>query len=166
VDFRLGFLANHFSSAQIIHISRNPRDTWCSSLRGIDNNPDWTLLDKEGYGRFYLIPWYRDLTISFPDLIQDHANTHPYFVHYMIWRLAGLFALSWGHFLLRYEDLCTDFFGTIKTLLNYLGDTPDKAESLNGLMQPRISDYFHDECFYAPIEERVEQQLQDFLSSH
>ncbi len=162
-DFRLSFLASRFPSAQIIYISRNPRDTWCSSLRGVENNPNWTLLDEEGYGRFYLVPWYRDLTISFPGLTQNHANTHPYFVHYMIWRIAGLFALKWGHFFLRYEDLCTDFSGAMKMLLTYLGDTPDKVESLHGLVQLRTSNYRHDDCFYAAIEEQVEQQLKVFL---
>jgi hypothetical protein len=81
----------------------------------------------------------------------------------MLWRLAGLFALKWGHFFLCYEDLCTAFSDTMKMLLTYLGDAPNQVESLNGLMQPRISNYRHDGGFYAAIEERVEQQLRAFL---
>lgn len=178
IDFRLGFLRKAFPDAVMVHLMRNCRDVWRSSLKGVANDPDWTLADFEPHAHFYLVTWYRDLVVTFPGLLQDSGKTHPYLVHVLIERLSQLFAYQYADIFLRYEDLCSEFLPTMDTLLTRLhwrgtGDAVDdwsvldahSIEALRGLMSPRVSPYDHsaDTVFYEAEEAKAEQILQAWL---
>lgn len=163
VDFRLPFLRKYFPEARILHLERASRDVWRSSLKGAANDPSWRLTNFEGLSHFYLLPWYRDLAISFPWMLQKGADTHPYFIHHLIWRLSGLFAQEWAHASIGYEALCDDFRGTLARLLGVTADD-ERLNALDGLMAPRAKGYDHgaDAAFY----EEQEAQVEALLAAH
>ncbi len=165
IDFRLPFLRRHFPEAIIVHLYRSPRDSWLSSLKGVPNNQDWTLSSFEEHNHFYLLPWYRDLMIDFPWMCRSGPHTHPYFAHYMIWRLSCLFAYEWAAVHISYEELCKSFEPTVARLLGLLGVDLPSTVSLDGMMSARPYDYDHseDDAFYTAQEARVETLLQRHL---
>lgn len=165
VDFRLPFLRARFPDAVVIHLRRNARDTWRSTLKGLPNEAGWQLQNFDTYCKFYLMPWYRDLMIAFPWLHQP-GKTHPYLIHYLISRLSDLFAAEWAHYSLAYEQLCEDFPGETKRLMAFLGEDNDQGiASLKGLLVPRGQPYDHaaDNDFYGELETQAERILKDHL---
>ncbi|MFC4349909.1 sulfotransferase [Kordiimonas lipolytica] len=182
VDFRLPFLKKNFPEASILHLRRNPRDTWRSTLKGHQNDQSWNLLSYSDHCHFYLLPWYRDLVISYPWLLMDGRRTHPYRLHYLVSRLSDLFAAEWADASISYEALCNDFTGIFERILSEKGHTHSAQKSkkgtpivpkecpfdlspLHGLMAPRQKAYDHsaDEEFYAAEEAAAERLLRAHL---
>lgn len=165
VDFRLPFLRSSFPDARIIHLRRNHRDTWRSTLLGADNNQDWTLTSFDNLCRFYLLSWYRDLSLTFSFLWSDPDETHPYEVHYLISRLSELFALRDADVFLDYDELNQNFNGKITALMNAIGSDETELSALDGLYEPKTSGYDHsdDDVFYRTLEDKVEQRLKQAL---
>ena len=165
VDFRTEFLKANFPASTLVHLTRNPRDSWSSTLRGIANNPSWNLLDFQFYSRFYLLDWYRDLTLSFPRMHRPVKTTHPYEVHYLVHRLSSLFAARDCSAVIVYEDMETDLIAAVETLLTGIGIMDVDLSPLEGLLSPRQHQYDHeeDEALYQDIETRVEAELEDWL---
>jgi len=182
VDFRLPFLKAKFPDTSILHLRRNPRDSWRSTLKEAPNNQDWNLLSYSEHCHFYLLPWYRDLAISYPWLLMDAHKTHPYKLHYLVSRLSDLFAATWADSAISYEALCADFLGTFSQLFAENGHThsaqntekgtpivpnvcPFDLSPLEGLMAPRKQAYDHsaDEDFYAGQEAAAELLLKAHL---
>lgn len=161
IDFRLPFIRFAFPEAHIMHLSRAPRDTWRSTLRGIENNPDWNLFLFEPYSRFYLLEWYRDLSLAFPWILRDPKLTHPYELHYLIQRLSDLFARVYANTFVSYEALGTDLTAAMRPLLAAMGREGADLAPLGGLLSPRREGYDHggDEALYSEIEARVEAEL-------
>jgi hypothetical protein len=153
-DFRLPYLRRQFPDAFIIHLYRDPRKVWESMLRGRSNDESWRFVDFEKFDNFYLSYWYRDLSIAMPWIIQDANNTHPYFIHYMIWQLSQGMASHYADYLLSYERLCEDFEAETTTLFKALGVTPDLS-ALKGLMEKPLSAPAVNEDFYESIELEV-----------
>lgn len=166
VDYRLPFLREHFPDACIVHLSRNVRDVWRSTLKGAENDKSWKLGEFEPYSHFYLLPQYRDLMISFPWL-RLPADSHPYGAHYLLWRLSELYAVEYADVFVSYEDLCSDFEKTIERLLQRIGHKVSAKEllPLDGLMQKKPDTYDHsgDLAFYESIEAQAEKLLQEKL---
>jgi len=178
VDFRLAFLRRAFPEAVLVHLMRDCRDVWRSSLKGAENDPAWRLADFEPHAHFYLMVWYRDLAVTFPNLLQDGAKVHPYLVHVLIERLSELFAYEHADIFVRYEDLCSAFLLTMDRLLHQLGwqgaagpvadwSSLDQATSdaLTTLISPRSAPYDHakDADFYAEQEAAAEAILKPWL---
>lgn len=168
IDFRLPFFRATFPNASWVHLSRNARDTWRSSLRGVPNDPSWSLLSFQPYCRFYLLPWYRDLAVSFPTMLRSPTKTHPYEIHYTIHRLSTLFARVWCDVSLRYEDMERDLVPAMKALTDFLGDPAARVDELSALSAPRTEPYDHstDAGLYDNIEQRVEARLKNWLPPH
>lgn len=164
-DFRTEFFKENFPDATLVHLTRNPRDTWLSTLRGVANEADWNLLDFQSYCRFYLLNWYRDLVLSFPRMFRPAKKTHPYEVHYLLHRLSSLFAARDCHAFINYEDMEHDLIAAMKTLLEDIGAADTKLDPLEGLLSPRKQQYDHgqDQGLYQEIENRVEAELQGWL---
>lgn len=167
VDFRLPFLRGRFPEATIIHLRRNPRDTWRSTLRNQGNDQSWTLLSFAPFCRFYLLEWYRDLVLAFPNLLRHPEKTHPYEIHYLIQRLSDLFARKHADVFLSYEKLEMDFVNTVNGLMALLGANEIDNTALQALFSPRVQRYDHgpDADFYAALEAKVEQDLSDWLTA-
>ncbi len=165
IDFRLGFLKEKFPEASFLYLGRNPRDTWLSTLRGVDNDPSWTLMSYQPYCRFYLLEWYRDLILTFPWLFYPAQKTHPYQLHYMLHRLSELFARRYCDVFMQYEDMETDLVKTLDAALDQLGHANRDLSAVAGLSQPRARRYDHSshQSFYEEQESRVEEQLRRVL---
>jgi hypothetical protein len=165
VDFRLAFLRQYFPNATIVHVRRSPRDTWRSTLKGLANDPSWTLETFEPFSKFYLLPWYRDLALAFPWLICRYDKTHPYEIHYSFSRLSDLFASRYAHVFTSYEQVMLNFEGEVAKLLGLIGLGDVDLSVLEGLRAPRVEPYDHisDNQFYADIEMSVENKLKRVL---
>jgi hypothetical protein len=105
VDLRLPWFRARFPGATIVHVLRNPRDQWCSTLPLSDLDPARTaaavFADHDG---FYLRHWVEQLAGKFPFLAAGYA-AHPYRAHYMLWRLSQAFGLAYADYSLTFEDL-------------------------------------------------------------
>lgn len=165
VDFRIPFLRAAFPDAIWIHLSRNPRDTWRSTLRSVDLDWTWNLNSFPPYSKFYLLNWYNDLSLAYPKLWRDPKQTHPYEIHYLIQRLSDLFARRDCDFFLRYEDLEQDLVGQMASLLPKLGYADANLQPIGDLLSPRQKQYDHsrDIQHYEKIEESVEIALKKWL---
>ena len=118
VDFRLAWLRSTFPEARIIHLYRNPRDQWCSSLVDVKNFPaSGRLADFEPYDHFYLLSWARDLRNVFP-FLAGRADDHPYRVFYFIWRLSYLFGRCHSDASFCYEHLVQNPTAELRRLLD------------------------------------------------
>ncbi len=83
-DFRLGFFRHIYPSGKFVHLFRNPREQWFSSLPKDGSCPrDINVEDCARYGGFYLRMWARDLKYYFP-LLEPSKVEHPYELSYMI----------------------------------------------------------------------------------
>lgn len=103
VDFRLPWLRENYPGATIIHIYRNPRDQWCSVLKGSPYPKD----AQTGGGfkdHFYHQIWVRDLCLKFP-FLADFNHHHQYFTFYLLWKLSFDFGLQYADFSISMERL-------------------------------------------------------------
>ena len=105
IDLRLEWIRHRFPNAKLVHLYRNPRDQFWSSLFDESiRDPKVsveTFLSRQG---FYLGAWCRDLRYRFPFLDPTHAE-HAYDLFYLIWRLSYLAGHRFAHHSLAYEDL-------------------------------------------------------------
>ena len=85
VDFRLPWLRRKFPEATIVHLVRNPRDTWVSSRRHL-KTAAWD--DALEVDAFDLLQWTMSLADEFP-FLADPANS-AYVRHYQLARLSEL----------------------------------------------------------------------------
>ena len=105
IDFRLPWFRANFPDATIVHLFRNPRDQWCSSLVDPRSFPsDRHLSQFEPHDHFYLLNWARDLKYRFP-FLDERFVTHPYQLFYFIWKLSYLFGVEYAHYSIALEHL-------------------------------------------------------------
>lgn len=168
IDFRLGFFRANFPQTSFIYLNRNPRDTWRSTLKGVANDPGWNLLTFQHYCRFYLMPWYRDLALSFPWIIGSPKETHPYQIHYLVHRLSELFARHQCDVFIDYEDMEKNLAGVMENIAGHLGHNDADLDLIGGLSHPRQSRYEHHEDvdLYRELEQRAEDLLSTRLSKN
>lgn len=161
IDFRLEFLRSNFPEASFIYLNRNPRNTWRSTLKGVANDPSWNLLTFQQHCRFYLLPWYRDLALSFPWIVSLPKDTHPYQIHYLIHRLSELFARNQCDIFVDYEDMEKNLAGVMESILVHLGHTVPDMDVVEALSRPRQSQYEHGEDvgLYQELEQHAEELL-------
>ena len=165
IDFRTGFLKEKFPGSMFVHLTRNPRDTWLSTLRGTENDPAWNLLTYWSHCKFYLLNWYQDLVTAFPQLYRSAEQTHPYEVHYLIHRLSTLFSARDCAVFVQYEDMEQDLAGTMADLMRAIGEQDVDLSVLEGLLSPRKQRYDHGDnvSLYQEIEDKVETELKNWL---
>lgn len=98
LDFRLPWLRQRFPDATIVHIRRNPRDQWISSVR--PHPPEtWDRLEENrGYD---LAAWIASLAVVWPFLITGPRRA-AYYYSYLLWKLSLLFGQ-------RFADVKLDF---------------------------------------------------------
>ncbi len=120
VDFRLPWLKTNYPNAKILHLLRNPREQWMSTLYGQTVPSSITLGEFERYDRFYLIPWIKDLRTVF-SCLDLPENTSPYAAHYILWRLSQIFGEHYGDITVRYEEVMSNPLPVLKTCLEQLG---------------------------------------------
>jgi hypothetical protein len=164
VDFRLPWLKANFPDSPIVHIFRNPRDQWCSTLRDIKSYPAESNTADGFIDRFYLQVWVRDLCQQFPFLHQ-YRHAHQYYNFYFLWRLSHNFGRQYADISLSMEELTADPAGKTREIL-------DVARWSAGAELPDLSfvrssatewqEYASAEWFDA-IEDECNVILKDFL---
>lgn len=127
VDFRLDWLRANFPEAQILHLYRDPRALWMSMQRteGFRVPLDCRLSLETALPElpFYTLPWAMDLRSVFP-FLEPEGATHPYALHYYLWRLSYSFGRQYADHSVAYEALMEDFpgaFGEIAKVLDLPG---------------------------------------------
>lgn len=117
VDFRLAWLRQHFPAARLVHLFRNPRDQWCSTLMDPECfGPQGRIENFGPHDKFYLLNWCRDLKYVFPFLDQGLGN-HPYELFYLLWKLSYLYGAAQADCSLAFEQLCAEPRVTLQHLL-------------------------------------------------
>ncbi|MBD3308401.1 glycosyltransferase [candidate division KSB3 bacterium] len=116
VDFRLPWLKANFPEAILIHLSRSPRDQWCSSIAGYPGDVEQNL-ETDPY---LITTWSRDLCQQFPFLASPYIR-HPYQRHYYLWKLSYLAGSQLADVSIAYEDLLTSPEQTITKIFQLLG---------------------------------------------
>jgi hypothetical protein len=117
-DFRLPWLRHQFPAARLIHLYRDPRDQWCSSLVKPEQFPSHAgMAAFRAHDHFYLLAWAEDLSRHFPFLDPRHAE-HPYELFYYLWRLSYDFGRAFAHASFGLETLCAAPHQEIERLMN------------------------------------------------
>lgn len=166
-DFRLEWLKASFPGAKVVFLYRDPREQWMSVQKGGPPVPaDYRLGVDDSLDLFYTLEWARDLRRVFPCLdLREHS--HPYSVHYMLWRLAYLFGTRYADVSVAYEDLVGDFRPILQAVFDSVGLPVEvNSETYHQLLQPRQEQrwpgYAHAGWFRA-IEERCDRMLETFF---
>jgi hypothetical protein len=166
IDFRLPWFRRTFPEAMIVHIVRNPRDQWCSTLVDPACFKSDDPSDRfESHDGFYLRLWIERLRFLVPALTECY-EAHPYRAYYLLWRLSQIFGLAYADVTLGFERLVEDPNATIAALFAAvgLGSAPvDVAAAVVGPRPPgHWSDYATDDWF-AGHEHVAEEHLEELF---
>jgi hypothetical protein len=169
VDFRLPWLVRHFPTARFVHIFREPRDQWCSTLQGDAFPRTGTVAEFESRDQFYLLSWARDLAAFFP-FMDPRDAAHPYEVFYYIWRLSHAFGQRYCHVSFGYEALCQSPEVEIPRLMDAAGIPSGEYDMslLQSLVHPRgVGRWqsYADDSWFRRHEIRCEVELEKFFAS-
>jgi hypothetical protein len=168
IDFRLPWFRAHYPNATLVHVFRNPRDQWCSTLMG-----DLDRFTKDGhvagfapYDRFYLLSWARDLKYHFP-FLDERRVRHPYQLFYYLWYLSLLFAREHCDHSVQFERLIAEPADEIGKLFRTLGVEAPDAEGLSRLVdRPPTGKWtrYADDGWFKDHEAECEEVITDFLA--
>ncbi len=164
VDYRLPWLKANFNNSKIIHMYRHPRDQWLSvSRNSILISHDLTGHDLSRYNIFYTIEWARNLSSSFP-FLDPNLGQHPYYYHYLLWRLSYIYGKTYSGLSISYEDLITDTNSTLTRVIEYIGVSNTSVDTLANLINTR-SDLgkwksYANSDWYSAIESQCDSLLE------
>jgi hypothetical protein len=168
VDFRLPWLRARFPNSKIIHLYRHPRDQWISTFRRFPVFPRaGTTSEFALFDEFYLLSWCQDLKHVFPFLDPAQAS-HPYELHYLLWRLSYQFGKTFAHHSLRFEDLIDNPLAEITELFSVLElDRSVDGQLLSVIDRPQRDKWrdYADESWFAEKEARCERVIAQFFQS-
>ncbi|NMC12512.1 MAG: DUF4214 domain-containing protein [Chloroflexi bacterium] len=114
IGFRLPWIKKNFPDAILLHLYRNPRDQWFSTLASFNIDVD-RQIDFDGYD---LTTWARDLIKQFPFLSTQKIE-HVYQRFYYIWKLSFLAGQRLSHFSVSYEDILREPRKLVSDILKF-----------------------------------------------
>ncbi len=160
IDFRLPWIRNKYPNARVVHIFRDVRKSWVSSLRVSRLTPD---CGKDA-DICSLKTWCDDLLAIFPFLALDQIN-HAYQRFYYIWKLSLLFGKCYSDISISYDEWMSDY----GTLMNKLVKEVNLDCDLEGVMSrnPVVRDttdltgFERDENWYEEKERECEHNLRE-----
>jgi hypothetical protein len=168
IDFRLAWLRQNFPHAKIVHLYRNPRDQWCSSLMDLKSfPPDAGMREFRAHDKFYLIMWAADLKYQFP-FLDEKTISHPYELFYYIWKLSYLFGVKYAHHSLQFEALVEKPEATLSSLFRVLDVHNSELAKLKRLVtKVDIGKWQHyaDDAWFKRHESGCEEVLTNFLNA-
>jgi hypothetical protein len=133
VDFRLPWLKKHFPKAKIVHLYRHPRDQWISVTRNSIEVPlNYNGHDLSRYNLFYTAEWADNLSYRFP-FLKISQGKHPYYYHYLLWRLSNMLGHKHADICIGFESLCHQFDSIIPSVFESLGITGYDLKTLSAL---------------------------------
>lgn len=103
IDFRLAWIKKNFPDVGLLHLVRNPRDEWYSTLEPFNNDIDKDI-DFDGYD---LTTWARDLYKQFPFIATPQIE-HVYQRFYYLWKLSNLAGQRSSDLTISYEDILSN----------------------------------------------------------
>lgn len=166
VDMRLPWLRARFPEAELLHIYRNPRDQWCSTLpRTRLDMTQLRLRNFEPHDGFYLLSWGRDLSYWFPFVARDGAS-HPYELFYQLWKLSYLFGRAYADMSVCFETLIHNPEREIARMMTRFAFEPYDLKRLVALVAPVDEGKWRqhaDDDFFAAIEARVERTFDQYF---
>jgi hypothetical protein len=168
IDFRLPWFRRHYPRAAYIHIFRQPRDQWCSTLmEDVARVPRGaTMEDFRPYDKFYLSNWAEDLKYHFP-FLDGRRIDHPYQLYYFIWNLSYLFARKYCDHSVQFESLVRRPDEEIPGLFRAVGVESVDLESLKKvLVAPSLGRWreYADEGWFQAHEVVCDEVIADFLA--
>lgn len=169
VDLRLPWLRARFPQAKILHLYRNPRDQWASTLP--KSGPDMRSLridNFQPFDGFYLLEWGRDLRHCFPFLTLDPA-AHPYELFYQIWKLSYAYGRTHAHTSIGYESLVNNPQGVIRELVKeYSLENADPVALAAQVVDGKKGKWqtLADDAWFKGIERRVDQDFRRYFAHH
>ena len=104
IDFRLAWIKKNFTNARLLHLTRNPRDQWYSTMAPYNNIDLDHTIDLDAYS---LATWARDLYKQFPFLAAPQIE-HIYQRFYYLWKLSYLAGQRLSDLSLAYEDILAE----------------------------------------------------------
>ena len=165
VDFRLPWLKANFRGIPLIHMYRHPRDLWLSvSSKSAPVPTTLTDHDFTRYNLFYTIEWAHDLTDSFP-FLSPKLKRHPYYYHYLIWKLSYLYGSAYSDISISYEDLTSQPEQVLRNLFESVHIDLGHIESACKLVSPvghgKWTQYADDKWFLD-----IEQECEEILNAY
>jgi len=157
VDFRLPWVKENFPHAKIIHIKRNPRDSWKSSRAHL---PLDAAKDMFQFNAYELTQWVIALDEYFPFIID--TSTSSYHLHYFLAKLSEQFAHQNAHMTLNFEeDILKNFNGFIQKIFDTTGlNKENVAGYANERVIPKSKQYSAEEITWL---ENVEKECDEIL---
>ena len=164
VDFRLDWLKCQFPSSKIVHIYRNPRDQWCSTLRSDESYSKSSSGGRGFIDHFYLNQWCQDLIKQFP-FLKFYDNHHRYFQFYLIWKLSYCYGRHFGDISVSLEELSENPKSEIENVLRVIGTDTKVYQSQFPFIEEVTSrwEMYADDSWFSSIEEECNQVVDDFL---
>jgi hypothetical protein len=162
VDLRLPWLRARFPQARILHLYRNPRDQWCSTLPELPGSMHELRIGTfNPFDGYYLLSWARDLKHSFPFLTLD-ADAHPYELFYQLWKLSFAYGRTWAHASVSFESLIDNPEAVIQGLASEFSLTGADPKALAALVVEGKCGRWQskaDEIWFRTIERRVDDDF-------
>ena len=156
-----------FPQAKIIHLYRDPRETWMSivnkKIKVVSRNEAGIELYRDP---FYTYEWANDLKRVFPFLDMSTAR-HPYEIHYHLWRMSYSFGVHYADHSLGYEDLVNDFDNQVEKMFNEVGIESADVDALKGMNKGKIKmrwQEYAEASWFEDIEQNCERVQQSFFS--
>lgn len=169
VDFRLPWLKAHWPAARLVHLYRDPRDQWASSLGHHSPPADVTLAGFAPYDGFYLRPWVRDLRLSLEPL-RDLDGEHPYLAFMVLWYLSYLYGRHHADLSLAYEDVTARPVDSIAAILDLADGAPAFDRQAYAAAMPEVVPAKRDgwrrhgdEAFFAAQEIEAIARVDDWI---
>ncbi|MES2204463.1 MAG: sulfotransferase [Pseudomonadota bacterium] len=158
IDFRLPWIKKNFPQAKIIHIKRNPRDSWKSSRAHL---PDEVAKDMFQFNAYELTQWVIALDENFPFIIDN--STSSYHLHYFLAKLSEKFALQNADETISFEeDITKNFDGFIQKITDTTGlNKKDVTDYASKRIVPELKQYSAEEIAWL---ESVEKECDEILN--
>lgn len=159
MDFRLPWLKAKFPQVPILHLYRNPRDQWYSSIQKAPSD-HW---EDPHYDHFNALKWSGLLSPVFPLLVSSSIK-HSYERSYYLWRISKLLGETYADRSISYEDLISHPKKTVQEILSFSGLDESLNQSIVSKIFPasknKWKNHFDEENLIS-MEERCEEKLKD-----
>lgn len=165
VDFRLPWLRANYPDARIVHVYRNPRDQWCSSLRDKGHYPASATSGTGFIDHFYLGVWVRDLVRQFP-FLAGYDGHHRYYLFYMVWKLSYCFGVRYSDISVAMESLTENPSTRMADVLIATGADPAiLGEADLRFVKPVTSRWqdYADDAWFSRIEQECDAVIREFF---